>query len=369
MKTTKLLAAFLLAISLGNANAQYWMPQNGILGPYNICGGAFYDSQTDPGANYGSNQNGQLVICPAIPGQFSGVTFNSVVLNDAGDVLRIYSGVGTGGLLLQTFQGPVNTSSFCGTVISQDTSAGCLTFQFISDAGPGVAAGWTANIFCSPTASTFPPGSTCANPDVIVSLPYSVLQATTCCLLNDYYAQSGICNATYAGEDRVYSYTASGPQLVCITMPNATGNPALAIYQGCPGAGGVCLTPIPLVGNFIMTFTFPAAGTYYIIVDVQSGCANYDLDISICTGIEESISYNIFSISPNPSSGKFILDNYGTSSQIIITNILGEKIFEQSRIRGTGKTEINLSGQPAGIYFVQMKNEKKTAAKKIVIQK
>ena len=82
MKTTKLLAAFLIAISLGNANAQYLMPQTGILGPYNICGGIFYDSG-GAGGNYSSNENGELIICPAIPGQYSGATFSSIQLSDA----------------------------------------------------------------------------------------------------------------------------------------------------------------------------------------------------------------------------------------------------------------------------------------------
>ena len=366
MKTKLLIAIVLLAISAGNVGAQFFVPQTGTQ-TFNTCGGIFYDSQLDPGVNYTINQNGQLIICPAVTGQFSGATFTSMALMDNGDMLRIYSGSGTTGPLLQTFQGPLNTTSFCGSVVSQDMLGGCLTFQFITNV-TGVAAGWVGNLFCSPTPSTVAAGINCANPVVIVSLPYSALSHTTCCSLNDYQTQSGICNTTYAGEDKVYRYDTTGPESVCITISNATGIPTLAIYQGCPGAGGVCLTPTPMVSNNTMQFTFPFAGTYYIIVDEQAGCVNYDLNIVTCTiGIDETNSNNTFSISPNPSSGKFTIDNSKGVSELVITNILGEKIYKQ--IIDSGKTEIDLSNQPEGIYFVQVKNDAKTIARKVVIQK
>ncbi len=364
---TKLLPAILLAtISFLNADAQvFTMPQTGSQ-TVTTCGGMFYDSG-GAGGNYSNNENGIIVFCSALPGHYVSITFTSMALLDNGDILRLYSGTGTGGPLLQTFQGPLNTTSFCGTVVSQDTSGGCLTAQFISNFS-GVAAGWNAQLSCNPTPSVLIAGTTCANP-VVINIPYSASFETTCCYINDFTNQSGICNATYNGEDKVYQCATSGPEYTCITMSNTTGNPALAIYQGCPGAGGVCLTPTPLVGNNSMQFTFPTAGTYYIIVDAPSGCADYDLDISLCTGIEEANSNPVFSISPNPSSGKFTIDNPAASSQIIITNIIGEKVSEQSRVLGTEKIQINFSEQPAGIYFVLVKSEKQAVTKKIVIQK
>ena len=256
----------------------YYVPASGNLGPYNACGGIFYDSQTDPGANYTNSQSGTTTFCSAIPGQFVSVTFTSMALADNGDILRLYSGIGTGGPLLQTFQGPISTSSFCGAVISQDVSGGCITAQFQTNAS-GVAAGWVGNIACSPTSAVTPAGVNCANPTVISSLPYTATGHTTQCFINDYSNQAGICNSTYNGEDRVYQYTAAGPECTNIMMSGTSGNPALAVYQGCPGAGGVCLTPAPLVGNNSMQFTFPAAGTYFIIVDEATGFSNYTLTI------------------------------------------------------------------------------------------
>src|SRR5436190_14109453 len=141
MKTKPLFVIFLFALTVSYANAQFLMPQTGLL-TYTTCGGIFYDSGA-AGGNYTNNENGIITLCPTVPGQYVTLTFTSIALNDAGDILKIYSGTGTSGPLLQTFQGPLNSSSFCGAVVSQDAIGGCLTAQFISNAS-GVAAGWQA---------------------------------------------------------------------------------------------------------------------------------------------------------------------------------------------------------------------------------
>jgi hypothetical protein len=256
----------------------YYVPATGNLGPFAACGGSFYDSQTDPGANYTNNQNGTITLCSVLAGQYVSITFTSMALADATDILRIYSGTGTGGPLLQTFAGPVNTTSFCGAVVSQDATGGCLTAQFQTGSS-GVAAGWVGNISCSPTTSSQPAGVNCSNPTIIAALPYTATGHSTQCFLNDYTNQSGICNATYSGEDRVYRYDAVSPECTNIIMSGTAGNPALAVYQGCPGSGGICLTATPMVGNNSMQFTFPTAGTYYIIIDETSGYSTYTLTI------------------------------------------------------------------------------------------
>ena len=194
-----------------------------------------------------------LIFCPTVLGQYVTLIFSSMALMDAGDILRLYSGTGTGGPLLQTFQGPLNTTSFCGAVVSQDVSGGCLTAQFFTSPA-GVAAGWSAQLSCSPTPSITPSGTDCSSPVAIASVPYAATAHCTQCMLNDYQNQTGICNNTYSGEDRVYSYVTSASETDCITMSGTTGNPTLSIYEGCPGNGGVCLTTTPLVGNNTMLF-------------------------------------------------------------------------------------------------------------------
>jgi hypothetical protein len=179
---------------------------------------------------------------------------------------------------LQTFTGPVNTTSFCGAVVSQDVTGGCVTAHFQTGSS-GIAAGWVGNISCSPTTASQPAGVNCTNPTIISALPYTATGHTTQCFSNDYTNQAGICNTSYGGEDRVYRYIATGPECTNIMMSGAVGTPALSVYQGCPGSGGTCLTPTPMVGNNNMQFTFPSAGTYYIIIDEVSGYSSYTLTI------------------------------------------------------------------------------------------
>ncbi|MES2287214.1 MAG: choice-of-anchor tandem repeat GloVer-containing protein [Bacteroidota bacterium] len=96
-------------------------------------------------------------------------------------------------------------------------------------------------------------------------------------------------------------------------------------------------------------------------------------------GLKNSVAENNseihFSVYPNPSSG--ILNLNLTSSantpykpengSVVICNILGEKIY-QCAIHNP-QCEIDLSNQPAGIYFLKVKTEQGIVSKKINITK
>jgi len=74
------------------------------------------------------------------------------------------------------------------------------------------------------------------------------------------------------------------------------------------------------------------------------------------------------SIFPNPTSGIFTLQSINqqiNKSTIIVSNTLGEKILERKII--SERTEIDLSVQPKGIYFVKVMDGNRMAVKKIVL--
>ncbi|HLG35033.1 MAG TPA: T9SS type A sorting domain-containing protein [Bacteroidia bacterium] len=160
MRTKIFLPLFFSTVfSLQNIFAQtYYVPMTGSLGPFNACSGIFYDSQLDPSVNYTNNQNGTVTICSALAGQYVSITFSSMALADNTDILRLYSGAGTGGPLLQIFTGPINTTSFSSAVVSQDVSGGCITGHFQTGSA-GVAAGWNATIACQLTTGVSEPQS------------------------------------------------------------------------------------------------------------------------------------------------------------------------------------------------------------------
>ena len=88
---------------------------------------------------------------------------------------------------------------------------------------------------------------------------------------------------------------------------------------------------------------------------------------SVSTGIDYSTN-KTFSISPNPSNGKFQLEaGKQNLSRIIIYNLLGENIY-QSNTALNSRIDIDISSQPRGVYFIQLQENEKTYSKQLIIQ-
>ena len=76
---------------------------------------------------------------------------------------------------------------------------------------------------------------------------------------------------------------------------------------------------------------------------------------------------NLISVFPNPSTGKFQLEAETLKeSEIKIYNSIGEMLYDS--YLPAGKSDIDLSASPKGIYFIRMNSEEKEATKKIIIQ-
>jgi hypothetical protein len=99
------------------------------------------------------------------------------------------------------------------------------------------------------------------------------------------------------------------------------------------------------------------------------------LGIPNLTQVESVNSY------PNPSNGKFNIqiespNPKGSDVQINIYNVMGERVYEAPTLKAVnnntlqgGGQIIDISNQPNGIYFLQLKSETGTGVKKIMIQK
>jgi hypothetical protein len=128
-------------------------------------------------------------------------------------------------------------------------------------------------------------------------------------------------------------------------------------------------------------FIYPAGG---FRVEQNWDTANYWTDMwmmkfcdsALATGCNPVLGITTYSsqsqlfIYPNPSDGKFIVEILGMLKQvqhdISIYDIVGEKIFEQKII--SEKTEIHLSNQPNGIYFVAVRDEKNNLVVRKVVK-
>ena len=92
------------------------------------------------------------------------------------------------------------------------------------------------------------------------------------------------------------------------------------------------------------------------------------------TGISENTNNEIaVSIYPNPNTGVFQLGigngQLTSTADLSIYNVVGEKIYVKDGKQLNASTTIDLSDQPNGIYFMQLKTETNTMTKKIIINK
>ena len=90
---------------------------------------------------------------------------------------------------------------------------------------------------------------------------------------------------------------------------------------------------------------------------------------TLCTsvGIKEILSDNSLIISPNPSTGNFVIafSRIIMKGSIEILNIIGENIYTEN-IFNESKKEINLNNISSGIYFVEVISEKGKSVMKLV---
>lgn len=85
----------------------------------------------------------------------------------------------------------------------------------------------------------------------------------------------------------------------------------------------------------------------------------------IATGVNELSDNSTISVFPNPTHGVFNVTNAPKQSHIEIFTALGEKVF--SSITLQAKTQLDISSQPAGVYFLKIvTRDGSTIVKKII---
>ncbi|MGB4847934.1 MAG: T9SS type A sorting domain-containing protein [Saprospiraceae bacterium] len=73
-------------------------------------------------------------------------------------------------------------------------------------------------------------------------------------------------------------------------------------------------------------------------------------------------------IYPNPATGKFSIKHKSGVHSFVVQNNTGQKIYETVGDKFGDTTEINLSTQPKGIYYVKIQQGSETITKKIMLQ-
>jgi hypothetical protein len=77
--------------------------------------------------------------------------------------------------------------------------------------------------------------NTCAAPQIIASLPYTLASGTTCGTVNNYTTTIGGSTLYVSGEDRIFRFVpaVSGSITISVTQP-AGAYLGMYLYTGCP---------------------------------------------------------------------------------------------------------------------------------------
>ncbi len=150
------------------------------------------------------------------------------------------------------------------------------------------------------------------------------------------------------------------------TIDTACQNWGIINLTGESPVGGV-FTGLSVTGN-----TFDASigmGTYTITYTYTDGnsCSNTatgNIYVDVCTGINETVNNNLFSIYPNPTSGQFtivVADN----AEIIVTDVLGQLVIKTQTTQQT----TNLQLDNNGVYIVYAKTKQGTTTRKLIVNR
>lgn len=122
-----------------------------------------------------------------------------------------------------------------------------------------------------------------------------------------------------------------------------------------------------IFGATSQTYTATQNGDYTVMSLDSNGCSTISLPYTyVITGIDEFSADNNILIFPNPNNGIFRIEMTDLKgSTLAIFNAIGEIIYQSTVVNP--HTEIDLSNQPSGIYFVHVNGENLSAIKKIVL--
>lgn len=133
-------------------------------------------------------------------------------------------------------------------------------------------------------------------------------------------------------------------------------SPANGTYSGT-GVSGNSFNPLTAgVGTHTIIYTYTDGNG---CVDTAADTINVDL----CTAINEPANNNLFSIYPNPTNGPFTIVLSAENTEIIVTDILGQRVIITQLTQKT----IDLQIVNNGVYIVYAKTKQGTITQKLIV--
>jgi len=173
------------------------------------------------------------------------------------------------------------------------------------------------------------------------------------------------------------------PALVCFALCAFANDLTFTVVNSTPGftTGSIDLNVSGGIAPFTYSWTGPggftantedlsglATGTYTVTVtDAYCGIAATTVFVDNATGIDENTNAASFSVFPNPAKDLVMLAS-GTAlknADLKVIDLTGKIISQSKGISGNTVT-LNISGQPKGIYFIEIISEGAISRKRFV---
>jgi hypothetical protein len=107
-------------------------------------------------------------------------------------------------------------------------------------------------------------------------------------------------------------------------------------------------------------------------VNPTSDVVHVTLSFPAGIGDNSSAAFGV-TLSPNPSNGLFTLTIHGvrnTEARITVSDLAGKEIYTENAVSATSDLtrEVNMAGNPKGIYLVKVTTNQQSVTKKLVLQ-
>lgn len=154
----------------------------------------------------------------------------------------------------------------------------------------------------------------------------------------------------------------------------STSHNAVEISKATWDANGSAALPgfsVPFGGGLVLPDKLTAGTHYYVCTPHASSAMKATIIVeNKTTGIAENQLKENITVYPNPTNGKFQITygdlNFSKNYSLEIFNVNGERIHNS--VITSLKSEIDLTNQSKGIYFVKFNDGLAILTKKIVVQ-
>jgi hypothetical protein len=171
-----------------------------------------------------------------------------------------------------------------------------------------------------------------------------------------YYSVSGCrsSSVTTVGNTPTVMATSSASML-CTGQSATLSATGAGTYSWSTGGTGSSIVVSPSV-----TTTYSVVGT----TSVCGASASVVQNVSACTGMNEVAASVGMKIWPNPNNGSFTVYSDIIASEILVTDVLGKRIYSVKP--NSGSVSIDIRSFDQGIYFVTVKTDKGTTITKVI---